>query len=260
MTGQIVLVTGANQGLGHAIVEVAAKTYPGNTYIVASRDKVKGETAVSKLRELGVSDDTVIDLVKLDVDSNDEVVAVAKYVEERYGRLDVLINNAGYLRMPAESDLGAVRAQWNALLNTHITSVAVVTYAFKHLLHKSGSPKVINITSGLASMTNTLARPSPFPAPGYGASKAGLNGLTAHLQTGENKRIASGASAASAPLIRFYAVAPGVLKTAFTGFQVGKPPQLGAQVVMQLLGDEEGTYPGGTQWQFENGEMMQVPW
>lgn len=91
-------------------------------------------------------------------------------------------------------------------------------------------------------------------------SKAGLNGLTAHLQTGENKRIASGAPAASAPLIRFYAVAPGVLKTAFTGFQVGKPPQLGAQVVMQLLGDEEGTYPGGTQWQFENGEMMQVPW
>jgi NAD(P)-dependent dehydrogenase (short-subunit alcohol dehydrogenase family) len=135
--------------------------------------------------------------------------------------------------------------------------------AFRPLLAKSTNPKVINITSGLASMSNVLdpnkkmARSAP-----YGSSKVALNGLTAHLQTIENDRVAlekDQSTAGGGPKVNYYVVAPGFLKTAFTRFnERAKDPLAGAEVVVRLLLDNQ--YPGGTQWEFVGDKMQQVPW
>lgn len=61
--------------------------------------------------------------------------------------------------------------------------------------------------------------------------------------------------------IKFYSVMPGILKTAFTNYSArGKDPKDGAEVVTRLITAPEGTYEGGTFWEFEEGEMRVAPW
>ncbi|KAK3360561.1 short chain dehydrogenase/reductase family protein [Lasiosphaeria hispida] len=262
---KIVLVTGANQGLGHAVIEVAGLRYPENVYVLCSRELEKGKDAARKLsEELGVK--ARVDVLQLDVTNDDDVAAAVEHVGKTYGRLDVLVNNAGILRgmgMADDTPPVAIRSIFNEVLSVHITSVAVVTLAFKQLLHRSPAPKVINVTSGLGSITNVLTPGRRMArTPAYGASKVGMNGLTAHLQVGENDRAA--AQAVDHPdmaRIHFYISNPGVLSTNFTGFHpMGGPPQQGAESIVRILADDEGSYDGAMQWEYVDGEMRQVPW
>ncbi|PWY76984.1 short chain dehydrogenase/reductase family protein [Aspergillus heteromorphus CBS 117.55] len=259
MSDKVILCTGANQGLGFAIIQVAALRHPNHTYILCSRGLNAGQQAVQKLRDLGLT--AKIDLVQLDVTNDQQIIELVDHVTTTYGRLDVLINNAGIIRVPSPDDLSAARAAYNDILNVNITSVAVVTTAFTPLLYKSAAPKVINISSGLGSIQNTLTKKMGRTPP-YGASKVGLNGLTVHMQVAENDRIeAEGTSGNGKPRIRYYACAPGLLKTAFTNYwDNGRSPEDGAEVAVQLLGDDEDTYEGGSYWQFVDGEMKVVPW
>jgi NAD(P)-dependent dehydrogenase (short-subunit alcohol dehydrogenase family) len=151
---------------------------------------------------------------------------------------------------------------FNIHTETNLTSVAVVTWAFKDLLHKSTDPKVISVSSGLGSITNTLSK-KMGRAPPYGASKIGMNGLMAHLQTQEKDRAVAEEEKGEKgdPVIRYYVVSPGALKTAFSKFHPTlKDPNDGAEVITQLVVDEARKYPGGTYWEFVDGEMKEVPW
>ncbi|KAE8151105.1 short chain dehydrogenase/reductase family protein [Aspergillus avenaceus] len=253
MTQNIVLVTGANQGLGFAIIQVAALRHPTNTYILCSRDLNAGNQAIQKLRDLGVT--ARIDLVQLEVTNDDQITAAVHHVTTTYGKLDVLINNAGILHQPNSS----LRTSYNNLLNVNLTSTAMVSIAFTPLLHKSPDPKVINISSGLGSIQNSLTKKMGRTVP-YGASKIGLNGLTVHMQVAENDRVEVGEESEK-PRIRYFVCAPGALKTAFSNFwPLGRLPEDGAEVVVRLLGDDGGVYGGGSFWEFVEGEMRIVPW
>ena len=85
-SNKVVLVTGANQGLGLAIIEVAGKRFPSNTYILCARDMEKGQQAVHQLRDRGVS--AAIDVVELDVTNDDHIASAVNHVDAQYGRLD----------------------------------------------------------------------------------------------------------------------------------------------------------------------------
>lgn len=86
MPGKVVLYTGANQGLGFAVLQVAGLRHPTNTYILCSRDLDAGQQAVQKLKDLGVI--AQIDLVKLDVTNDQHISAAVEHVTETYGKLD----------------------------------------------------------------------------------------------------------------------------------------------------------------------------
>ncbi|PWY80569.1 NAD(P)-binding protein [Aspergillus heteromorphus CBS 117.55] len=244
---QIILVTGANKGLGLSIIQVVAQREsptPRNTCILCSRDIDAGQKAAQELRAQGY------------VTGDEQIAAAVKYVEETYGRLDVLINNAGTLITPPNTtttttfpNLPTTRQSYNAILNLHITSIALTTLSFTALLHQSPSPKVINISSDIASMQNVLTATTNAPRhPPYAASKIGMNGLTVHMQVSEDDRVRE--EGAMKPRIRFYAVAPGPLKTGFNGFSGPRAPEEGAEVVVRLVRDE-GVFEGG---------MRVVPW
>jgi hypothetical protein len=82
-----------------------------------------------------------------------------------------------------------------------------------------------------------------------------MNGLTAHLQVGENEWVA--AEKATAPRIRFFISNPGLLKTAFSNYIArGKEPQAGAESIVQLMGDEEGKFDHAMQWEHEEGRCV----
>lgn len=158
--------------------------------------------------------------------------------------------------------ISPARAQtYNEILNINITSVAVVTIAFTPLLYKSADPKVINVSSGLGSIQNSLTK-KMGRSPPYGASKIGLNGLTVHMRVAENDRVEAEKEAPSGrPRIRYYACAPGPLKTAFSNHSPrGKSPEAGAEVIIRLLADDDRNYEGGSHWEFEEGQMRTVPW
>lgn len=280
-----IFVTGANQGLGFAIISVAALRDPQPIYVLASRKRLAGEQAAEKLRELGVT--AKIEVVELDVTNDEQIEAAVNLVETRFGKLDgecfptslsrcsshsdgapnrgtaatVLINNAGIsgpMRPPPSESLSEMRARYNTVLNTNLTSVAVLTRAFTPALHRSPAPKVINVSSGLGSMSNALTR-KMGRAPAYGASKVGLNGLSVHLQVEENDRVEAGISVEK-PKIKTFVVAPGLLRTSFTGFsEKGRDPKDGAEAIVRLA-LEEVEFEGGSFLEWADGELKEVPW
>ena len=83
---KIVLCTGANQGLGLAIIQVAALRDPASTFILCSRNLNSGKEALQKLKDAGVT--AKVDLVQLEVTDDVQIASAAKYVEDTYGRLD----------------------------------------------------------------------------------------------------------------------------------------------------------------------------
>lgn len=149
------------------------------------------------------------------------------------------------------------------MLDVNLTSAACVSTAFQGLLRKASLPKVINITSGLGSIQNTLNKKMARYPP-YGISKVGINGLTAHMQVMENDRIEgeqAGGKPSEGSKINYYSVAPGLLNTGFTHYAAhGKDPKLGAEVIVRIIADENLEYEGGIQLEFENDEMRVVPW
>ncbi len=149
------------------------------------------------------------------------------------------------------------------MCSVNLVSVAVVLTGFAKLLQRATKPRVINITSGLGSIQNTLTQQMMRYAP-YGISKVGVNGVTAHLQAIENDRMMkNGVDPKTKPdgFINYYSVAPGLLKTALTKFKEGGlDPRVGAEVIVELIADDEAKYDGGSQLEFKDGEMKHIPW
>ena len=83
---QIVLVTGANRGIGFSTIQATAVRNPTSTYILACRSVSSGEAAIVELKNLGVT--APLDVVRLDVTTNSTIVSAEEYVEKKYGRLD----------------------------------------------------------------------------------------------------------------------------------------------------------------------------
>ena len=86
MGSKVVLVTGANLGLGFAIVQAAALRDPTSSYILCSRNLDAGKAAIQKLQDAGVT--AKVDLVQLEATNDDQIAAAVKYVEDAYGKLD----------------------------------------------------------------------------------------------------------------------------------------------------------------------------
>ena len=163
------LITGGNKGLGF---ETARRLKEhGHRVVIGARDAERGRTAAE---ELGV------DFVQLDVSSDASVAAVAAQVEERFGGLDVLINNAG-ISGPQTAIDEVDGPVLTAVLDTNTVSVVRTTHAFLPLLRRSASPVIVNVSSGLGSFAvraDESRIEHSVPSLAYSASKAAVNMLT----------------------------------------------------------------------------------
>jgi NAD(P)-dependent dehydrogenase (short-subunit alcohol dehydrogenase family) len=178
MADTIALVTGANKGIGREISrQLAAK---GPLVLMGARDRERGESAAQELRAEGL----VVEFIELDVTSQPSVHRAAADVERRYGRLDILVNNAGIaLDWVPGSQLSVEALQQTFEVN--VFGVFRVTKALLPLLTKSKHGRIVNISSGLGSLTRN-ADPSPSLTVrnmllAYCSSKAALNMMTIHL-------------------------------------------------------------------------------
>ncbi|KXH66733.1 hypothetical protein CSAL01_07128 [Colletotrichum salicis] len=251
----IILVTGANRGIGFGIVQAIAGRVGNSTVLVGCRTHESGEKAVRKWGDIGIQQ--ALDVLPFDIEDDASMVAAAAIVEEKYGKLDVLINNAARVTAPESLDLPDVRSATNFVLANCVTSNLIVTPAFLPLLRKSECPRVIMTSSARVSMARTAngenAQLPPAASINYCMAKVALNMLTLQLHLAEETRTTD-------DKIVFWTTSPGHCKTAFNGFRGSKEPVDGAEVFVRLLESARGTIASGTFWKFEDGEFRLVPW
>ncbi|MEJ3654595.1 SDR family oxidoreductase [Actinomycetes bacterium KLBMP 9759] len=172
MTGTtIALVTGANKGIGLATAK--RFTQLGWTVLLGSRDLLRGRAAAATL----TGD---VSVVQLDVTGDESVAAAAEEVEQRHGRLDVLVNNAavggGWI-----SALDCDPETLSTTFETNVYGPVRVTKAFLPLMRRSAAPRIVMVSSGVGSLalTGDLERFASAPvALHYPASKTALNMIT----------------------------------------------------------------------------------
>ncbi len=221
MTSQrIALVTGANRGIGKEVSLQLARDH-GMKVLMGARDLAKGQAAAD---EIGYG----AEALQLDVSSPDSVAAAFfLMVESAYGRLDVLVNNAGVDYDTDQqvhlADLDRVRRAFDTnLFGPWETTIAAVP-----LLKQGTEARIVNVSSGAGSLTSMSAG-----TPGYGVSKAALNALT--LKT---------AAALKPQGILVNAVCPGWVATDMGGG--GRPISEGARGVVWAATLPKGSPTGG---------------
>ena len=167
---RVALVTGANRGIG---LEVARQlSLRGFTTILGARDAQNGERAASSLQQSGLK----VIPVQLDVTYQQSIDAAKRLVEEQFGRLDVLINNAAILydewQRAENANLDTVREAFE----TNTLGAWRMCQAFIPLLRKSGHGRIVNVSSESGSLAVMGGG-----TPAYSVSKVALNALTRML-------------------------------------------------------------------------------
>ncbi|MFC4209772.1 SDR family NAD(P)-dependent oxidoreductase [Pedobacter lithocola] len=230
----VALVTGGNKGVGFQI----AKALADNGYIVyvGSRNLSNGEKAAL---EIGIN----AHAIKLDVTQQSTISAVAEFIEKHHGRLDLLVNNAAISHAgkpgrtleetteagrASTASLEEVRMVWE----TNVFGVIGVTQAMLPVLRKSSAARIVNISSGLASLS-WIADPSCWSRDYfdviYAASKSALNAVTMAFALELEKEG-----------IKVNAVSPGFTATALNNFQGTDTPEEGAREPIRVALETDG--------------------
>ncbi len=166
LTGRIALVTGASRGLGRGFARTLARA--GADVAVTSRSRETLQAVVSEIEELGRS----ALAMELDVRSGESIRAAVASIEAHFGRIDVLVNNAGCnIRKPA---LEVTWEDWNTILDTNLRGPFFVAQAVAHGMIARGAGRIINI----GSVTSVAGYAGLGP---YGASRGGIRQLTMSL-------------------------------------------------------------------------------
>lgn len=227
-TKKVALVTGANKGIGRYVAQQLAEA--GTTVLVGSRDVARGQSTVDEL----TGD---VRLAVLDVTDAASIAAVAKQIEEDFGRLDILVNNAGIslgAALPSEENLDDLRRTYEA----NVFGVVAVTNALLPLLKRSEAPRIVNVSSGLGSFAVMQRVDEPygeFNAISYQTSKAALNAVTV-MYAKELRDTA----------FKVNAISPGYRRTDLGGVKAedkpgaGDPAEGALSVTRLALLDEDG--------------------
>jgi NAD(P)-dependent dehydrogenase (short-subunit alcohol dehydrogenase family) len=216
----VALVTGANKGIGEAVAAGLARR--GLRVAVGARDTSRGRAAAARLWDEGLD----AHFLALDVDDDTSVTAAVHTIENDFGRLDVVVNNAA-LKLerapspPSQCALDTVRQTFE----TNVFGAIRVILATLPLLQRSPAPRIVNVSSGLGSLGLATTKGSPYqakPLLSYNVSKAALNSVTVQF-----------ANELRGTNFKINAVDPGYTNTDMTGDGTRTPGEA-ALIVIKL--------------------------
>ncbi|PJI84833.1 SDR family oxidoreductase [Luteimicrobium subarcticum] len=236
MTTKVALITGANKGIGFETARRLGAL--GITVLVGARDERRGADAVRRLREEAVD----ARAVTLDVTDPETVFRTAAWIDEEYGHLDVLVNNAGTATisrrraLPSETSLDDMRAVYEV----NVFGLVTVTNAMLPLLRRAPAARIVNVSSEVGSIASQTAATSPLstmPASAqYPSSKAAVNMLTAQY-----------AKELAGTRIKVNAANPGFTATDFNDHRGIRTAEQGAEASVHLATlPDDG--PSGILW------------
>ena len=247
---RIALVTGANQGVGLQLAKELVAN--GVTVLVGSRNFERGVAAANEIGAGAIA-------IQLDVTDAASIAAAARRIRDEFGRLDLLVNNAaisntrkgslslaeyGKASLASNVPLDEVRAVWE----TNVFGVLAVYQAMLPLLRLSADARIVNVSSGVGSLT-TNADPAfayrRMFGPGYSASKTALNAVTLSMMI---ELESTG--------IKVNLVSPGFTSTNLNGYEGTESVEEGSREVVRvaLLG------PDGPTGTFTRGDNVTIPW
>ena len=224
------LVTGANKGIGFETAkQLAARGY---FVYIGSRDKLKGLEAIEKLKASGLSN---VACTEIDVTNLNSIKSARLEIEAEIKYLDVLVNNAGIRGEVPQPASTVPIDRLRKVFETNFFGVVQMTQEFMDLLRKSDQPRIVNVTSDLASLTNhndPTWKFYPFKPAAYGPSKTALNAYTVML-----------AFELKDSNFKVNCVTPGRAATDFNNFQGDKTVEQAASVIVKYatLGKDGAT-------------------
>ncbi|MEW4369975.1 SDR family oxidoreductase [Paenibacillus kandeliae] len=231
----IALVTGANQGIGKAIVKGLANQ--GIIVYLGSRNAERGIAAANDLQHEGE-----VHFIQMDVTDPSSIEQSYDTIQKQYGRLDILINNAGVAasrNKPRDADA----TEFRHVYETNVFGVVSIINQMLPLLRKSAAGRIVNISSLRGSLGDEGAFVGQ-PSISYSSSKTALNALTVHYARELAKNN-----------IKVNSAAPGHVATEFNNFSGTRTPEQGAAIAIHLATlDEQG--PTGSFFD----DTKRIPW
>lgn len=222
------LITGANKGIGF---ETAKQLLQKGFYVyIGCRNLENGMQAVEKLKAENL---TNVEAIQIDVTDNNSVKNARMEIGSKTDHLDVLINNAGISGGFVQPALSITLEQFQTVFATNLFGVASVTQTFIDLLRNSPNPRIVNVTTAMASLSLAADITSPsynYKLAVYQSSKAALNMYTIAL-----------AQELQNTAFKVNMVCPGYTQTDFTGHQgTSTPDESGKRIAKYAMIDEDG--------------------
>ena len=228
---KIAVVTGANRGIGFAVAKGLLKK--GVKVIVTSRKEEDGRKAMDELAEHGEAI-----YHQLDVTDMGSIKRLVAFLEEQFGKLDILINNAGINYDTWQNTVNADLDEVRDTIETNLMAPWQIIQEMLPLLRKSNGANIVNVSSGAGSLASQTG-----DRPGYSVSKLALNGLTLQFSRllKEEK-------------ILINSVCPGWVRTDMGGDNANRSPDEGAEtIIWAALLDQHGPSGGF----FRDRELLQ---
>lgn len=172
-------ITGANKSIGFETAKQLIQQ--GYHVYLGARDQIKGEQAVQQLHAAGL---TSVEAITIDVNDGNSIKAARTALGLQTATLDVLVNNAGISGGMPQTALTTDTDTFRQVFETNYFGVISVTLEFMDLLQQAPQPRIVNVTSGLGSLTlhsDPTWKYYPYKAAAYMASKAALNAYTIAL-------------------------------------------------------------------------------
>ncbi|KAF2102545.1 short chain dehydrogenase/reductase [Rhizodiscina lignyota] len=196
----IILITGANSGVGFSSTKVIASASSEYHIIMAGRSLEKVEAAKAEIEKTGIKGS--ISTIQFDVTDKSSIDAAVKQVESEFGHIDVLINNAGVTSRNPD-----LKAQIEETMAANVVGPALVSQGFQPLLFKSNRPYSIYVSSGLGSLERAIEHPIPNDQwTVYRMSKAALDMLMVQEYT-----------ALRGKGVKVFAMCPGLVRSNLRG-------------------------------------------
>ncbi|KAF4264004.1 hypothetical protein CNMCM8812_003759 [Aspergillus fumigatus] len=218
VASKIVLITGANTGIGFQVVRALCNSTQTYSIIVGGRSPAKVHSAIRAIQSEFTNCQSQLYPLQIDLESDDSIKHASEDISTKFGRLDALVNNAGAWFDAQANATMTERQMWAKTWDVNVTGTHLLTSALMPLLLKSPDPRLLFVTSGAARLAGTDDLPAGITATAYRSAKTGLS-----MVLREWGRILKNDG------VKIWGIAPGYLATGLGGGTAEEMKKNGAE-------------------------------
>ncbi|KAI9705370.1 MAG: hypothetical protein M1820_005200 [Bogoriella megaspora] len=230
---QVVLITGANTGIGYEALKAFAAASEAYHILVGSRSAEKGNEAIAALQKEFPQTASKFTLVQVDIDTDESINKAFETVSGITNHIDALVNNAGWAPDPyINSSKTGTRDGWIAGYNTNVVGTHIMTQVFMPLLLKSSTPRLLFVTSGMSTLGGHVGkhkRPRQYLPAGWPKQDPRNNVAYRSSKAALNMMMLEWERAMKNDGVKVWCLSPGMLATNLGGIGPDKLREIGAE-------------------------------